>query len=75
MAMSVHKSVHLKNLGEIQMIKDPIIDEVRRHRQEYAKDNNNDLDRIIKSLRKKEKKSKRKRLNPGPKSKLGQTGS
>jgi hypothetical protein len=57
------------------MIKDPIVDEVRRHRQAYAKENNNDLDRIIESLRKQEQDSKRKQLDPGPKSKLDKTGS
>lgn len=57
------------------MIKDPIVDEVRRHRQEHAKENKNDLNLIIESLRKRERASKRKLLNPGPKPRLDKTGS
>ncbi len=57
------------------MIKDPIVDEIRRHRQDYVKENGNDLNRIIESLRKRERNSKRKLLNPGPKRNLDKTGS
>ncbi len=57
------------------MIKDPIVDEVRRHRQEHAKEHDNDLDRIVESLRKREHDSKRKLLNPGPAPILKKTGS
>jgi hypothetical protein len=57
------------------MIKDPIVEEIRRHRQEHAEENQNDLDKIIKSLRTRERDSKRKVLNPGPKSRLDKTGS
>jgi hypothetical protein len=57
------------------MIKDPIVDEVRRHRQEHAKENKNDLNLIIESLRKRERDSKRKLLNPGSKPRLDKTGS
>lgn len=57
------------------MIKDPIVEEIRRHRQEHAKENKNDLDNIIKSLRKRERNSGRDVLNPGPKSRLDKTGS
>jgi hypothetical protein len=57
------------------MIKDPIVDEVRQHRQEHAKEHGNNLDRIVESLRKRERDSKRKLLNPGPKSRLEKTGS
>ncbi|VEN74573.1 conserved hypothetical protein [Candidatus Desulfarcum epimagneticum] len=52
------------------MMKDPIVDEVRRRRQEHAKENQNDLDRIIESFRRRERDSKRKTLNPGPKKRL-----
>lgn len=57
------------------MIKDPIVEEVRRHRQEHADENENDLEKIIQSLRTRERHSKRKLLNPGPKSRLDKTGS
>jgi cytidylate kinase len=57
------------------MIKDPIVDEVRRLRQEHAKEHDNDLDRIVESLRKRERDSKRKLLNPGPAPILKKTGS
>ncbi len=52
------------------MIKDPIVEEIRRHRQEHAEENQNDLDKIIKSLRTRERDSKGKVLNPGPKPRL-----
>jgi hypothetical protein len=57
------------------MINDPIVDEVRQHRQEHAKENKNDLNLIIESLRKWERDSKRKLLNPGPKPRLDKIGS
>lgn len=57
------------------MIKDPIVDEIRRFRQEHAKENENDLNKIVDSLRKRERGSKRKVLNPGPKVRLEKTGS
>ena len=57
------------------MIKDPIVEEVRRHRQEHADENKNDLEKIIQSLRMRERNSKRKLLNPGPKSRLDKSGS
>lgn len=56
------------------MIKDPIVEEVRRYRQEHSKENNDDLDRIIESFRKREHDSKRKLLNPGPKFKMDKMG-
>ena len=75
MALHVHKFVHPKNLGGITMIKDPIVDEIRRYRQAHAKENKNDLDRIIESLRRRERDSKRNLMNPGPKLRLDKTGS
>jgi len=57
------------------VIKDPIVDEIRRFRQEHAKENENDLNKIVDSLRKRERASKRKVLNPGPKARLEKTGS
>jgi hypothetical protein len=56
------------------MIKDPIVEEIRRYRQEHSKENNDDLDRIIESFRKRERDSKRDLLNPGPKFKMDKTG-
>ena len=57
------------------MIKDPIVDEVRRHRKEYAAEHGNNLKRIVAALRKREHDSKRKVLNPGPKLHFDKTGS
>lgn len=57
------------------MIKDSIVNEIRRFRQEHAEENENDLNKIVDSLRKRERASKRKVLNPGPKSRLEKTGS
>ena len=49
------------------MIEDPIVAEVRRYRKEHAAEHGNDLKRIVKALRKRERESKRTLLNPGPK--------
>jgi len=57
------------------MIEDPIVDEVRQHRKEHAAKHGNDLKRIVEALRKLERESKRKLLNPGPKLRLDRTGS
>lgn len=67
--MSAHKFVHLKSSEVHQMIEDPIVAEVRKHRKEHAAEHGNDLKRIVKALRKRERESKRKLLNPGPKMK------
>ncbi|CAN2042345.1 hypothetical protein GMMP15_750043 [Candidatus Magnetomoraceae bacterium gMMP-15] len=61
---------HQRNWEGQPMIKDPIVDEIRQHRKEHAKKYGNDLKRIVEALRKRECKSKRKLLNPGPKIKL-----
>ncbi len=57
------------------MINDPIVDEIRRYRQEHARENDYGLEKIIESLRKRERDSKRKLPNPGPKLRLDKTGS
>ena len=49
------------------MIEDPIVEEVRKYRQEHAAKYGNNLERIIEAFRKKEYESKHKLLNPGPK--------
>jgi hypothetical protein len=49
------------------MINDPIVEEIRRYRKEHAERYGNDLNRIVEALRKKEAKSYRAQLNPGPK--------
>ncbi|MFP4350909.1 MAG: hypothetical protein ACLFQY_21675 [Desulfococcaceae bacterium] len=33
------------------MMDDPIVEEIRRRRQEHAQENDNDLDKIIETLR------------------------
>lgn len=57
------------------MIEDPIVAEVRRYRKEHAAKHGNDLKRIVATLRKQERESKRELLNPGPKLRLDKTGS
>lgn len=57
------------------MMDDPIVEEIRRRRQEHAQENDNDLDKIIESLRLREHNSKRDLLNPGPKLRMEKTGS
>ncbi len=56
------------------MIEDPIVEEVRMHRKKHAQKYGNDLKRIVDALRKRERDSKRKLLNPGPKLRLNETG-
>ena len=56
------------------MIDDPIVEEVQKNRKEHAKKYGNDLDRIVEALRKSEKKTKRKLVNPGPNYILDKTG-
>ncbi|MDM8517233.1 hypothetical protein QUF76_13610 [Desulfobacterales bacterium HSG16] len=57
------------------MIEDPIVEEVRKYRKMHAEKYGNDLKRIVEALRKRERESKRKLLNPGPKLRLDKTGS
>jgi len=71
----VHKFVRPKKSEERQMIEDPIVAEVRRHRKEHAAEHGNDLKRIVEALRKRERESQRTLLNPGPKLLLDKTGS
>ena len=73
--MCAHNFVRLKNLEASLMIEDPIVAEVRRYRKEHAAEHGNDLKRIVKVLRKRERESKRTLLNPGPKLRLDKTGS
>ena len=65
--MTAHKFAHQKNLKESQMIEDPIVAELRQHRKKHAAEHGNNLQRIVETLRKSERESKRKLLNPGPK--------
>ncbi len=57
------------------MIEDPIVAEVRRHRKEHEAEHGNDLKCIVKALRQRERESQRPLLNPGPKIRVGKTGS
>jgi hypothetical protein len=57
------------------MIRDSIVDEVRKYRQKHAEKYGNDLKRIVEALRKSERESKRKLIDPGPKFRLDETGS
>ncbi len=49
------------------MINDPIVEEVRRYRKEHSARYDNDINKIVEALRKKERESTRTQLNPGPK--------
>ncbi|AFL75583.1 hypothetical protein [Thiocystis violascens] len=57
------------------MIKDPIVEEVRKYRDEHVAAYGHDIKRIAASLREREAKSQRLLLNPGPKYLLRKTGS
>lgn len=57
------------------MIEDPIVEEMRKHREEHASTYGHDLRRIIAALQEREAQSKRPVLNPGPKYLLQKTGS
>ena len=57
------------------MIKDPIVEEVRKYRKEHALKYGNNLKRIAEHLRQREILSQRKVLNPGPKLAPDKTGS
>ena len=48
------------------MIEDPIVQDVRRHRQAHAAQYGHDLARIVQALRRRERESDRLLLNPGP---------
>ncbi len=56
------------------MTNDPIVDEIRKGRDDHAKKFNYDLDLIVKALQEDEKKSSDKFVNPGPKRILEKTG-
>lgn len=56
------------------MIEDPIVEEIRRHREAHAAEHGHDLARIAQALRKRERESDRMVLNPGPKRKTGAAG-
>lgn len=49
------------------MTDDPLVEEIRRHRQQHADQFGHDLKRIVEDLREKEENSGRPRLDPGPK--------
>jgi hypothetical protein len=57
------------------MIEDPIVAEIRRHRKAIAAKHGNDVRRIVEALRKRERESDRKVLNPGPKQHVNRIGS
>jgi hypothetical protein len=49
------------------MLEDPIVEEIRRYRQEHAAKYGNDIHRICEALREQQGKSGRKVVNFGPK--------
>ncbi|MBF0235611.1 MAG: hypothetical protein HQK65_21625 [Desulfamplus sp.] len=57
------------------MIDDPIIEEIRKYRNEHASRYGNDLRKIVAALREKERNSKREMINHGPKVLFQATGS
>lgn len=56
------------------MKKDPIIEEIRKAREQHAAKFNYDLDSIIKDLKKKQKQEKRKVVSLPAKANLNATG-
>lgn len=57
------------------MIEDPIVEKMRKHREEHATAYGHDLRRIIAALREREEQSKRPVLNPSPRYLPQKTGS
>jgi len=57
------------------MVDDPVVEEIRKHREEHASTYGHDLRRIVAALKEREAQSKRPVLNPGPKYLLPKTGS
>ena len=56
------------------MTEDPIVAEIRQNRKAIAAKHGNDLRRIVEALRKRERESNRKVLNPGPKQHVNRIG-
>ncbi len=56
------------------MTEDPIVAEIRQYRKAIAAKHGNDLRRIVEALRKRERESDRKVLNPGPKQHVNRIG-
>jgi hypothetical protein len=55
-------------------MRDPIVEEVRRHRKQHATEHGNDLERIVADLREKEKTSGHKVVTRKPKLLLQDAG-
>ncbi len=56
------------------MIQDPIVKEIRQYRKNHSEKYDNDLNKIFMALKEKERKSKRKLKNFGPRVILSKTG-
>lgn len=69
-----HRFALRRSLEEGRMTDDPIVAEIRRHRQAIAAKHANDVRRIAEALRKRERESSRELLNPGPKQRVERTG-
>ncbi len=57
------------------MINDPIVEEIRRYREEHAARYGNDLGRICEALRERQRNSTRKVVTRNPRQILDKTGS
>ncbi len=57
------------------MINDPIVEEIRRYREEHAARYGNDLGRICEALRERQRNSTRKVVTRSPRPILDKTGS
>ena len=57
------------------MAEDPIVEEVRRHRQAHAAKHGNDLTKICDALREREARSERPVVNRSPRVVMRKTGS
>ena len=49
------------------MINDPVVEDIRRHRQEHAERYGHDLKLIVEALRERERRSAHRVISPGPK--------
>jgi hypothetical protein len=60
--------------ADMDLIKDPIVEEVRRSRKKHAAKFNNDIDAIVKDIKKRQKKYGKRLVSHAPKLKLRKTG-
>lgn len=65
--------LYFMHMEKVEIHKDPIVEEIRVYRKQYAEKYDNDLDKIFVALKKTEKASGKKVVNFGPKPLLKKT--